>query len=61
MQIARVTLLFTKATKHTYRYDSDDPDDHVRTLYVHREAFKGKDAPDQITVIVEAPKPETED
>ncbi len=46
-------LTLTKATKNTYRFDNEDQESDVRTLYVQQTAFPGG-APQSITVTVEA-------
>ena len=47
-----VTLTKTKETKGTYVYtaDTEESDDVLSTLYIKKQAFKGKEAPRFITV-----------
>ncbi len=48
-----VTLVFTRATKRTYRYDADEEGQAISTLYVQQTAFPGG-PPHTIVVTVEA-------
>ena len=51
-----VRLVFTRATKRTYRFDADETDEEnppVTTLYVQQTAFPGG-PPERVTVTVEA-------
>ncbi len=52
-EIIKVGLVFTRATKRTYRYDADEENPPVTTLYVQQTAFPGG-PPHTITVTVEA-------
>jgi len=55
-EIIVVTLVFTRPTKRTYRYDADETDEEnppVTTLYVQQTAFPGG-PPQAISVTVVA-------
>lgn len=49
-----ITMTKTKETKGTYVYSADtqEGEDIVQTLYIKKDAFKGKKAPEFITVTV---------
>lgn len=48
----KVTMSKTKETKGTFVYsaDTDASNDIISTLYIKKEAFKGSNVPDFITV-----------
>lgn len=49
-----VTMTKTKETKgtHVYSADTEESDSIIPTLYVKKESFKDKRAPDFITVTI---------
>ena len=52
-EIITVTLVFTRPTKRTYRYDADEEGQAISTLYVQQTAFPGG-PPHAISVTVMA-------
>jgi len=50
--LVTVSLLHTKETKNTYRFDSPEDDCPIPSLYVRKSAFKGGTVPESITVVV---------
>ena len=52
-EIIRVKLVFTRATKRTYRFDADKDGQPVTSLYVQQSKFPAG-PPTVITVIVTA-------
>jgi len=48
-----VRLVFTRATKRTYRFDDNMDGSPVSTIYVQQTAFPGG-PPERVTVTVEA-------
>ncbi len=52
-RIARVCLVFTRATKRTYRFDADRDGQPVTSLYVQQTAFPSG-PPKAVIVTVEA-------
>lgn len=51
----KVSLTFTKETPGTYRFDNDDRDAVITSLYVRKAAFPNG-APTTVTLTVEAGK-----
>ena len=54
METFTVTLKYHSTKKHSIRYDSDEQDAKVKSLYIGNTAFiEGQTRPDSITVTVE--------
>lgn len=45
-------MTLARETKGTYRYESDEEDAPVTTLYVRKSAFESAAAPDTITLTI---------
>ena len=53
METFTVTLRYHSTKKHSVRYDSDEQDAKVKSLYVSNTAFtEGQVRPDSITVTI---------
>lgn len=48
--IVKTTLKFNKETKGTHVFKNEDDNAPIASLYVSKEAFKGKEPPKTITV-----------
>jgi hypothetical protein len=53
MKPLEIQLVQGKETKGTYRYESPDPNAMITTLYIRKDAFAGKPAPQAIRLVVE--------
>jgi hypothetical protein len=53
MQSFEVRLVQGKETKGTYRYENDEADAAITTLYIRKGAFAGGSAPRAIRLVVE--------
>ena len=58
MQPIHIALTLGKETKGTYRFENDDNEAAVSTLYVRKDAFKGEKPPQSIRLLVEAAEPD---
>jgi hypothetical protein len=54
MQTIEVRLAQGKETKGTFRYETDDPNAAVSTLYIRKSAFAGGSVPKAIVLKIEA-------
>lgn len=52
MEQVTVTLKHKASKKHSERYDSDDMNAVIKSLYIGKDAFKGGPRPDRVTVTV---------
>jgi hypothetical protein len=57
MQPIHVTLTLGKETKGTYRFENNDAEAAITTVYVRKDAFKGEKPPQSIRLLVEAAEP----
>jgi hypothetical protein len=57
MQPIHVTLALGKETKGTYRFENNDSEAAISTVYVRKDAFKGEKPPQSIRLLVEAAEP----
>ena len=57
MQPIHVTLMLGKETKGTYRFESEDQEAAVSTLYIRKETFGGAKPPQSIRLLVEIAEP----
>lgn len=53
MQTQTVTLRLTEAKKHSVRYDAQDPDAAVRTLYVNKAQLGSSPYPAKLTLTLD--------
>jgi hypothetical protein len=54
MQPIEITLTLGKETKGTYRFETDEPEAPVSTVYVRKSAFPESKPPAKIRLILEA-------
>ena len=53
METFTVTLRHYRTMKHSERYDSDEQDAKIKSLYISKDAFiDGQPRPDSITVTI---------
>lgn len=48
-----VEMVLARETKGTFRYENDEDDSPVTTLYVRKSAFEGSDRPENILLLIE--------